>query len=211
MQVLFVRLIIVSMSNQPYDNWKHAGILPISWDDFHGLCKALAAGVRPYAPEIILAAGRGGHYAGTLIAHMLRVEIFSVRLTRRVLDVMTYATPQWMVEPPALVAGRRILVVDEVSSSGETVRMIAARARELGAAEVRIAVMYAHTPGVEAADYIGLISDALILNPWDREVLTDAGFQFHPEYVAAMAEQGLAPNADLFIPATPYTLAKTAT
>jgi hypothetical protein len=40
-------------------------------------------------------------------------------------------------------------------------------------------------------DYIGLITDALILNPWDREILVDGEFQYHSEYVAALAEQGL--------------------
>jgi hypothetical protein len=57
-------------------------------------------------------------------------------------------------------------------------------------------------------DYIGLISDALLLNPWDREVLRDGAFQFHPEYVAALAHQGVEPDASLLIEAIPIELAK---
>ena len=79
-------------------------------------------------------------------------------------------SPQWLQEPPALVLGRRVLVVDEISSSGETLRMVREKVAGLGAGAVRSAVLYAHTWGVDEPDYIGLISDALLLNPWDREV-----------------------------------------
>jgi hypothetical protein len=68
--------------------------------------------------------------------------------------------------------------------------------------------MYAHTWGAGIPDYIGLISDALLLNPWDREILRDGRFQFHPEYVEALALQGLEPSPDLLVPATPFRLAK---
>jgi hypothetical protein len=64
----------------------------------------------------------------------------------------------------------------------------------LGAEAVRSAVLYGHSPAVAVPDYIGLVTDALILNPWDREILVDGAFQFHPEYVAALAEQGLVPD-----------------
>lgn len=40
------------------------------------------------------------------------------------------------------------------------------------------------------SDNIGLISDALLLNPWDREILKDGSFQFHPEYVGTDAPRG---------------------
>lgn len=191
-----------------YDYSTRTGILPISWEDFHGLCKALAAATAAYQPEVILAVGRGGYYPGTLIAHMLQAEIYPVRLTRREQDVVVHRSPRWLVEPPGLVQGRRVLIVDEISSSGETLTMVKQKAAELGAAEARCAVLYAHTWGVEVPDYIGLVSDALLLNPWDREIYRDSEFHFHPEYVEALAQQGITPDASLRIPATPVKLAK---
>ena len=131
-----------------------------------------------------------------------------MRLSRRVSDVVQHETPQWLQEPPALVRGRRVLVVDEISSTGETLRMVRERALDLGAAEVRSAVLYAHTWGTDEPDYIGLISDALLLNPWDREVLREGTFHFHPEYVSALAEQGVTPDPSLLISATPRKVAK---
>jgi hypothetical protein len=117
-------------------------------------------------------------------------------------------TPEWLQEPPAAVAGRRVLIVDEISSSGETLRMAREKVIAMGAAGVRTATLYAHTWGIDAADYIGLVSDALLMNPWDREVLVNGEFAFHPEYAAALAEQDLAPDPSLLVPATPFTVAK---
>jgi hypothetical protein len=82
------------------------------------------------------------------------------------------------------------------------------RALALGAAEARTATLYAHTWGADTVDYTGLISDALVLNPWDREIWRDGAFVFHPEYVAALAEQGVAADVSLLIPATPFVVAK---
>jgi hypoxanthine phosphoribosyltransferase len=108
----------------------------------------------------------------------------------------------------ALVSGRRVLIVDEVSSTGETLRIVREKVAGLGAVEVRTAVLYAHTWGIDEPDYIALISDALLLNPWDREILRDGAFHVHPEYVTALAEQALSPDASFLIPATPFEVAK---
>ncbi len=196
------------MTDPSYDYSTRAGVRPIAWDDFHGLVKALALAVAPWRPEMVLPVLRGGAYPGALLAHILQIEVYPVRLTRRQDDVVVRETPQWLVEPPAAVRGRRVLVVDEMCSSGQTLAMVKARALALGAAEARTATLYAHTWGADAVDYTGLISDALVLNPWDREILRDGAFVFHPEYVAALAEQGVAADVSLLIPATPFVVAK---
>jgi hypoxanthine phosphoribosyltransferase len=195
-------------ARNPYDYENRVGIRPISWEDFHGLCKGLALAVAPFEPEIILPIGRAGYYPGTLLAHMLQVELYPVRLSRRVRDVVTYQSPHWLVEPPAAVKDRRVLVVDEICASGETITMVKQRVEVLGARAVKSAVLYAHSWGVSAPDYIGLISDTLLLNPWDREILKEGAFQFHPEYVEALAQQGLAADASLLIDAPAIRSAK---
>ena len=196
------------MTQTPYDYSARQGVRPISWEDFHGLCKGLVRAFANFNPEIVLAVGRGGFYPGTLIAHLLRAELYPVRLSRRVNDVVQYDHPQWIVRPPDQVRGRRVLVVDEIASTGETLVIVRQEALSLGAQEVRCAVLYAHTWGVEVPDYVGLISDELLLNPWDREIFVDGVFTMHPEYVGALRRQGLAPDPALLIDAPEATIAK---
>jgi hypoxanthine phosphoribosyltransferase len=196
------------MSESPYDYENRTDVRPISWEDFYGLCKGLVVAVSRFRPEIILPIGRAGYYPGTLIAHMLQVEPYPVRLSRRVKDVVTYQSPQWLVEPPTAVQGHRVLIVDEICSTGETITMVRQKTKAMGAQAVRSAVLYAHTKGASVPDYVGLITDALILNPWDREVFKDGAFRFHPEYIEALAQQGVKADASLLIDAPEIEVAK---
>ncbi len=196
------------MSHTPYDYSTRKGVRPISWNEFHGLVKGLVMAVAPFQPQIILPVGRGGYYPGTLIAHILQVEVYPVRLSRRVNDQVAFETPRWLLPPPPIIAGQRILIVDEISSTGETLRLVKATAQTMGAAAVKSAVLYAHTWGTDTPDYIGLISDDLLLNPWDREIFKDGQFQMHPEYVSALAAQNLTPSPGLLIDAPVVPAAK---
>lgn len=196
------------MTQESYDYTNRDGVWPISWNDFHGICQALAMAAARSDPEMIIAIGRGGFYPGTLIAHLLRTEIYPVRYTRRLHDVVLHEEPQWLLKPPALVQGKRVLVVDEIASSGRTLLGVKQKLEEMGAMVVQTAVLYAHTWGTEIPDYIGLISDALLLNPWDREVVVNGRIQFHPEYAEALAQQQLSPDDSLRVPATRFELAK---
>ena len=79
------------------------GVLPISWDMFHAICKGLAAAIYPYNPDIIIGVARGGMYPGTLLAHILRKEFYPVRISRRENDVAVRNEPKWLVQPPQSV------------------------------------------------------------------------------------------------------------
>lgn len=196
------------MPPKSYDYSLRSGVLPISWEHFHGLCKALAVAVARFQPELILPVGRGGYYPGTLLSHILQAELYPVRLSRRVGDEVVHAHPQWIVAPPDAVAGLRVLIVDEICDTGETLQMIREKTLALGAAAVRSAVLYAHTWAADVPDYIGLLSDALIMNPWDREIWRDGCFQYHPELIQALESQGQSFGPDDLIPAVEVKLAK---
>ena len=101
-----------------------------------------------------------------------------------------------------------MLIVDEISDTGETLLMVKERAKSLGASVTKSAVLYAHSSGVDVPDYIGLVTDALVLNPWDREILRDGTFRFHPEYAEALKRQDIAVTPQMLIRATEFQLAK---
>jgi hypoxanthine phosphoribosyltransferase len=184
------------------------GIRPVSWNDFHGICKGLALAIADYEPEMILGVARGGLYPGTLLAHILQKEFFPIRLTRRVNDLKMLEHPVWLIKPPGSIHRMRVLIVDEFSGTGETLAMAREEVLKLGASQVRCAVLYSQTAGRDIPDYIGLISDDLIMNPWDREILRYGEFIIHPEYSYALLQQGVAPGYSLAIEAGPVKPAK---
>ena len=95
--------------------------------------------------------------------------------------------------------------VDAVKS---TATMVKEKAEALGASRIKSAVLYAHTRGATVPDYIGLITDTLVLNPWDREIYNGGKFYFHPEYVEALSHLGLEVDPQMLILAPETRLAK---
>lgn len=196
------------MSNTSYDYASRAGVKPISWEDMFGICKGLALAASKYDPEVILGVARGGLYPGTLLSHLLQTEFYPIRLTRRVDDVVRYNQPVWLVKPPRYVQERRVLIVDEICDSGETLAMVKEETLISGASDVRAAVLYAHVRGKDIPDYVGIVTDELLLNPWDREILRDGEFVLHPEYIGALEQQGIAPESSLLLGIEPVKLAR---
>lgn len=196
------------MSDSSYDYENRKGIHPISWEMVHAICKGLAIAVSHFEPDLIVPIGRGGYYPGALLAHLLQVEVRPVHLSRRVRDKIKYDSPKWIAKVPNTVDRLRVTIVDEICDSGETLSMVREACLSKGAIAVTSAVLYAHTWGQSVPDYIGLVSDALILNPWDREVLKDENFQLHPEYANALVAQGLEPDDRFLIGVSATQIAK---
>lgn len=172
-----------------YNYSQRVGLEPISWERFEGLVRQLAVQIEADEPQIIVGIARGGLFPATMLSFILRREFYPVRLTRRLNDAVVSQQPTWLVKPPDKVRGRRVLVMDEIADSGRTIAIAAEEIRRMGASHVRTAVLYAHTWADPRPDYVGLTSDALILNPWDREVLVEGQFVTHPELAAALRLQ----------------------
>ncbi len=192
----------------PYDYANRDRVMSITWSDFHGLCRALAAAAARTEPEGVLAMLRGGVYAGALIAHMLRLPLFPVCFSRRDGDSVVSDHPRAVIEPPVAVAGRHVLLVDDICDTGETMHAARESALAAGAAGVKTAVLYAHSWTRFTPDFIGIRTDALILNPWDREVHEAGEFRLHPEYVEALREQGYEAGPEFLLSGEAVTPAK---
>ena len=169
-----------------YDYSQRSGVDPISWERFEQLVRLLAEQVESFEPQIILGIARGGLFPGTMLSFILRREFYPIRLTRRYEDAVVRERPTWLVRPPDKVRGRRVLIVDEIVDSGVTLALAAYEVRGMGASEVRTAALFAHTWAEPRPDWVALTSDALILNPWDREVLIQGKWATHPELAAAL-------------------------
>ncbi|MBN1267836.1 MAG: hypothetical protein JXA25_20260, partial [Anaerolineales bacterium] len=133
----------------PYDYENRTGVHSISWGKFHRLCKGLAQAAAGFDPEIILPILRGGIFPGTQIAFLLQADVYPIRLSRRENDRPVFDSPRWILEPPEHILRRRVLIVDEIASTGETLALARARASSSGAAEVMCAVLYAHSRGTD--------------------------------------------------------------
>src|SRR5512135_1131595 len=121
---------------KPYDYAHRTGVKPLSWDDFASLASHLDELVEPYHPQLVLGIARAGLFPATLVGCSLRCELFPIRLSRRKDDQVIYDRPVWKVPIPPDVAGKVVVIVDEIADTGETLSLAAESARELGADRV---------------------------------------------------------------------------
>jgi hypoxanthine phosphoribosyltransferase len=178
-----------------YDYENRDGIVEMDWPWFAALTQHLAGVLATEGVDTVVGIARAGLVPAATIACALRCDLFPVRVTRREQDIVTYAAPQWKVDVAPEVAGHVVAVIDEMADTGATLAMVAARVHELGAARVVTASLCAHSWADPAPTHTALATDALVVFPWDRQVLVDGRWELHPELEQAIrAQQDRAPG-----------------
>lgn len=162
------------------------GVRVVAWGEFDQLCDGLTEAVADHEPEMVVGVTRGGLLPAATIASRLRLDLHPVRLTRRERDRVVRRSPQWKVTIPGEVAGRSVLIVDDVADTGETLAMVRRHAEELGAGPIVLAALVAHTWAQPFPEAVGLVTDALVVLPWNRRVWQRGRWVAHPELAAAL-------------------------
>lgn len=156
--------------------------LELSWEMFGELCRALALKVAAaYDPEIIIGVARAGVIPGAVIASILRRDFFSLKITRREGGQLVRQRPSILSAAPRQARGKRVLIVDEITTSGETLRLALAAVRDVAPAEVRTATSFARTRGY-TPDFHALATDATLIYPWDRKIFQGGRLVVNPRY-----------------------------
>jgi hypoxanthine phosphoribosyltransferase len=104
-------------------------------------------------------------------------------------DQVTFKHPVWKVDVSNEVAGKLVAVVDEIADTGETLRLVAQRVQEQGAARVITTCLVSHSWAKPAPDHVALLTDALVIFPWDKQVYQDGLWQTNSELVEALKFQ----------------------
>jgi hypoxanthine phosphoribosyltransferase len=166
---------------------RHKGVTEITWQRFGELCKELALKVLAYDPDVIIGIAKGGVLPAAVLASMLRKEFYPIRLSRRYDDRVVRDQPAVLVGVPDIVAGKRVLIVDDISVTGKTLQMAAEQAKMLEATAAKTASLFVHSFSYKP-HYFVLETDALIISPWDYLVLKGGQFAVHPEYQEELDE-----------------------
>jgi hypoxanthine phosphoribosyltransferase len=174
---------------QSYDYAHRSGVVAITWERFAELSRALVEKLAPYDIEAVVGTARAGLFPATAVSLMLRRELYPARVSRRVNDEVKFQHPQWIVDVAADVKDQVVAVVDEIADTGETLAMVTERVKQRGAKQVITISLVAHSWADPMPDVVALITDALVMFPWDEQVYIDGQWQPHPELVEALKRQ----------------------
>ena len=156
--------------------------LDLSWEMFGELCRALALRVaRDFEPDLVVGIARAGVFPGAVIASVLRKDFYSLTISRREGGELVRDRPAVLSAAPLQCSGKKILLVDEITSSGDTMRLGLASIRDRSPAEVRTATSFSRYGGYQP-DYVALTTDATIIFPWDRKIYEGEDLVVNPRY-----------------------------
>ena len=141
------------------------GVRELTWLEFGAVVRDLATRMAArFQPDVILGVARGGIFVGGALAAPTRADFLPVRVEKRSRDrraVPTFRVPE--------ARGKKVLVVDDVTSSGATLGKARALARRSGAKEVQAAALVVR-PGGARPEWFALETAQLIVFPWDYQL-----------------------------------------
>ena len=164
---------------------QRSSVQELSWADFDRAVQQLALAIKKsFKPEAVVGVAHGGVFVGGALSTALGCEFFPVRISRRSRDKASTTPakasgkaagnkPQLSGEMPRELKGRRVLIVDDVAASGDTLELATSLALKAGAKTVETACLVTRPQGF-TPDHYALPTEALVVFPWDYESVTDA-------------------------------------
>ncbi len=143
----------------------------ISWSEVERLCQRLAGLIRGsgYCPDLVIAIGRGGYVPARLICDLLHIMgLTSIKIEHYLSGANRQE--QAIVRYPlkADIRGLRVLVVDDVNDTGDTLEAAIQHLQTFQPAEIRTAVMHHKAVTRFDADYYAgeIIKWRWLIYPW---------------------------------------------
>lgn len=174
----------------------------ITWSTVERLCLRLAGLISAsgYRPDLIIAIGRGGYVPARLLCDYLGImNLTSIKIEHYLAgaDRQKQALVRYPLK--ADIRGMRVLVVDDVNDTGDTLAVARQHLQAFQPAEIRIAVMCQKVTTSFIPDYYArkILKWRWLIYPW--AVHEDvAGFLGGPAEAPATQEQARAVLAEKF-------------
>ena len=145
----------------------------IGWQEFGDLCRDLARQVAARGPhDAVVGIARGGSIVGATLSFMLNLEYYPIRLAKR------GGVTRVIVPPPAELQGKRVVLVDDLSRTGDTFKIALHELKRVNAGPVLTVALVRREPGFRA-EICALTATAAdkVAFPWGREELVDGKFE----------------------------------
>ncbi len=138
----------------------------VSWEELLQSCLRLAAQLLDAdRPEVVVALARAGYVPGAILASVLRCELLTLSVPPTRDNGRLKADPATFASLRLRLGGRRVLVLDETTRTGQSLAWAVLAITNAGAAMVRTAVLF-RSPGSPPPDYCAAVADGHFLQPW---------------------------------------------
>lgn len=155
----------------------HSTARELSWAEFDRIVQQLGRDLmKKFRPEAVVGVAHGGVFVGGALASALKVEFYPVRISRRSRDQGVSAAPKLSGVMPKGLRGRRVVIVDDIAASGDTLELASELAKGAGATKVATATLISRPRRFEP-DFCWERTGTFFVFPWDYDLSTDQRFR----------------------------------
>ncbi|WP_316242974.1 MULTISPECIES: phosphoribosyltransferase [Methanosarcina] len=145
----------------------------ISFEDVYRISRLLARKIKAsgYKPDLIIAIGRGGYVPGRLVSDFLLFsDLTSIKVEHYLRGAEMKAEARIRFPLSVDISGKKVLIVDDVTDTGDTLKLSIGYVQSLNASEIRTAVLQHKTCSSFVPDFYGqkIIRWRWIIYPWAR-------------------------------------------
>ena len=143
-----------------------------SWNQVYILLLKIAEAVKKskYEPDIIVGVSRGGWIPARIMVDLLENPKLANVSTEYYLGVAEIRQEPSITQPISIsVEDKKVLVVDDVADTGESLKLVNAHLKEQGACEIRIATIYYKQWSVTVPQYYAKQTCLWIIFPWEQK------------------------------------------
>jgi len=143
-----------------------------SWDQIYVLLLKLAEAVRKsgFEPDVIVGVSRGGWIPARIMSDLLEnPKLANVTAEFYVRVAETKHEPS-ITQPVSLpVKNKKVLVVDDVADTGESLKQVNSHLKNQGASEIKIATIYYKPWSIIVPHYYEKETRCWIVFPWEQK------------------------------------------
>jgi len=143
-----------------------------TWEQIYESLLNLADSVRRanFKPDVIVGVSRGGWPPARIMSDLLEnPEVANVKAEFYLGVAKTKGEPMITQPVSTSVANKKVLIVDEVADTGNSLRVVQSHLKERGATEVRILTIYYKPWSVVIPDWYEKETSRWIIFPWERK------------------------------------------
>ncbi len=143
-----------------------------SWDQVYEILLNIADRIREsnFEPDVIVGVSRGGWIPARVISDLVENTQLGYVTARFYVGVAETKGKPEITQPVSVsVRKKKVLVVDDVADTGESLCLVRKHLEERNATEVKIATLYYKTWSVLIPDYYGKETSSWVVFPWDRK------------------------------------------
>jgi hypoxanthine phosphoribosyltransferase len=158
-------------SSEGLDRLQNPKYVAPGWDDVYGMLVDLASEIRlsGYNPQVIVGVSRGGWPPARVMSDLLENPNLANMKVEFYKNIgVTVKRPKITQPVTSEVSGKRVLVVDDVADSGQSLRVAFKHLVRKGAREIRVCTLYLKPKSVFKPNHFARTTSKWVIFPWER-------------------------------------------